>query len=352
MDTPASSSPQLGFAGDNTAGASPQILAALLHANEGQAPAYGADDITLRVERRLAEIFEHEVDVLLVPTGTAANSLSLAALTPPWGSVLCHAHSHIANDECGAPQFYSGGARLALLDGAASKLDPGQLAHEAHRKAGDVHSMPPACVSITQATETGSVYSLDEIQAIGAICRDAGLPLHMDGARFANALVSLGCTPAEMTWKAGVAALSFGATKNGVLGAEAIVLFEPGRATELAYRRKRGGHLFSKMRLLSAQMEAYLADDLWLDNARQANAMAARLAAGMDGLPGVALQGPVQANILFCQLPAAAIDGLLAQGFRFYHDRWGPGVARLVTSFSTREQDVDHFLAALRALAR
>ncbi|KOQ42000.1 threonine aldolase, partial [Achromobacter xylosoxidans] len=211
---------------------------------------------------------------------------------------------------------------------------------------------PPACVSITQATETGSVYSLDEIQAIGAICRGAGLPLHMDGARFANALVSLGCTPAEMTWKAGVAALSFGATKNGVLGAEAIVLFESGRATELAYRRKRGGHLFSKMRLLSAQMEAYLADDLWLDNARQANAMAARLAAGMDGLPGVALQGPVQANILFCQLPAAAIDGLLAQGFRFYHDRWGPGVARLVTSFSTREQDVDHFLAALRALAR
>lgn len=174
----------------------------------------------------------------------------------------------------------------------------------------------------------------------------------MDGARFANALVSLGCTPAEMTWKAGVAALSFGATKNGVLGAEAIVLFEPGRATELAYRRKRGGHLFSKMRLLSAQMEAYLADDLWLRNARQANAMAARLAAGMAGLPGVELQGPAEANILFCRLPAAAIDGLLAQGFRFYHDRWGPGVARLVTSFSTREADVDHFLAALRAQLR
>ncbi|WP_373744640.1 threonine aldolase family protein, partial [Achromobacter insuavis] len=274
MDTPASLSPQLGFASDNTAGASPQILAALLRANEGQAAAYGADDITLRVERRLAEIFERDVDVLLVPTGTAANSLALAALTPPWGSVLCHAHSHIANDECGAPQFYSGGARLALLDGAASKLDPARLAVEARRKAGDVHSMPPACVSITQATETGSVYTLDEIQALGAVCRDAGLPLHMDGARFANALVSLGCTPAEMTWKAGVAALSFGATKNGVLGAEAIVLFEPGRATELAYRRKRGGHLFSKMRLLSAQMEAYLADDLWLANARQANAMA------------------------------------------------------------------------------
>ncbi|WP_238923877.1 threonine aldolase family protein [Achromobacter ruhlandii] len=352
MDTPAAASPQQGFASDNTAGASPQILAALLRANEGQAPAYGADDITLRVERRLAEIFEREVDVLLVPTGTAANSLALAALTPPWGSVLCHAHSHIANDECGAPQFYSGGARLALLEGAASKLDPAQLAVEARRKAGDVHSMPPACVSITQATEAGSVYTRDEITAIGDVCREAGLPLHMDGARFANALVSLGCTPAEMTWKAGVAALSFGATKNGVLGAEAIVLFEPGRAAELAYRRKRGGHLFSKMRLLSAQMEAYLAHDLWLDNARQANAMAARLAAGMANLPGVELQGPVEANILFCRLPIATIDGLLAQGFRFYHDRWGPGVARLVTSFTTHEQDVDHFLAALRALVR
>ncbi|KAG1446091.1 hypothetical protein G6F57_017411 [Rhizopus arrhizus] len=171
----------------------------------------------------------------------------------------------------------------------------------------------------------------------------------MDGARFANALVSLNCTPAEMTWKAGVEVLSFGATKNGVLGAEAIVLFNPERARELEFRRKRGGHLFSKMRLLSAQLEAYLDNDLWLRNARQANAMAARLAAGMQGLPGVALQGTVDANILFCQLPAQAIEGLLADGFRFYHDRWGPGVVRLVTSFATQEQDVDHFLSALRA---
>ena len=349
MDTPTQSPPQLGFSSDNIAGASPQVLDALLRANEGQAQPYGADDGSLRVAQQLSEIFEREVDVLLVPTGTAANSLALSALTPPWGSVLCHAQSHIANDECGAPQFFTAGARLTLLDGEAAKIDPAQLAVEARRKVGDVHSMQPACVSITQATETGSVYGLDEIAAISSICRDAGLPLHMDGARFANALVSLGCTPAEMTWKAGVTALSFGATKNGVLGAEAIVLFDRGLATELAYRRKRGGHLFSKMRLLSAQMEAYLDDDLWLRNARQANAMAARLAAGMSGLPGVQTQGPVQANILFCRLPAAAIDGLLAQGFRFYHDRWGPGVVRLVTSFATREQDVDHFLAALRA---
>lgn len=340
---------QTGFSSDNIAGASPEVMDALLRANAGQAQPYGADDGTLRVQRKLADIFEHDVEVLLVPTGTAANALSLAAMTPPWGAVLCHAQSHIANDECGAPEFYTNGARLMLLDGDAAKIDPEQLAVEARRKVGDVHSLQPSCVSITQATETGSVYTQDEIRSIGDICRAAGLPLHMDGARFANALVSLGCTPAEMTWKAGVEALSFGATKNGVLGAEAIVLFNPARARELAFRRKRGGHLFSKMRLLSAQLEAYLDDELWLKNARQANAMAARLAAGMQGLPGVALQGPVDANILFCQFPAHAINGLLEQGFRFYHDRWSAGVVRLVTSFATQTQDVDHFLSALRA---
>nr|WP_220805668.1 low specificity L-threonine aldolase [Achromobacter sp. UMC46] len=340
---------QQGFSSDNIAGASPEVFEALMRAGAGQAPAYGADDGTLRVQRKLADIFEHDVDVLLVPTGTAANSISLAALTPPWGAVLCHAQAHIANDECGAPEFYTHGARLKLLGGEAAKIDPAELAVEARRKVGDVHSVQPSCVSITQATETGGVYMLDELNAIGAVCRDARLPLHMDGARFANALVSLDCTPAEMTWKAGVEILSFGATKNGVLGAEAIVLFNPDRARELEFRRKRGGHLFSKMRLLSAQLEAYLDNDLWLRNARQANAMAARLAAGMQGLPGVTLQGTADANILFCQLPAAAIEGLLADGFRFYHDRWGPGVVRLVTSFATQAQDVDHFLSALRA---
>ena len=340
---------QQGFSSDNIAGASPEVFDALMHAGAGQAPAYGTDDGTLRVQRKLADIFEHEVDVLLVPTGTAANAISLAALTPPWGAVLCHAQAHIANDECGAPEFYTHGARLKLLGGESAKIDPAELAIEARRKVGDVHSVQPSCVSITQATETGAVYTQDEINAIGDVCRDAGLPLHMDGARFANALVSLACTPAEMTWKAGVEILSFGATKNGVLGAEAIVVFNPDRARELEFRRKRGGHLFSKMRLLSAQLEAYLDGDLWLRNARQANAMTARLAAGMQGLPGVTLQGTADANILFCQLPAHAIEGLLADGFRFYHDRWGPGVVRLVTSFATQAHDVDHFLSALRA---
>ena len=247
MHTPASpDAPQMGFSSDNIAGASPEILAALAAACHGQAQPYGADEGSAQVRRQLADIFEREVDVLLVPTGTAANSLSLSALTPPWGSVLCHAQSHIANDECGAPEFFTGGARLTLLGGADAKIDPAQLAVEARRKAGDVHSMQPSCVSVTQATETGGVYTLDELRAIGAVCRDAGLPLHMDGARFANALVSLDCSPAEMTWKAGVTALSFGATKNGALGVEAIVLFDPAPAKALAFRRKRGGHLFPR----------------------------------------------------------------------------------------------------------
>ena len=349
MHTPASpDAPQMGFSSDNIAGASPEILAALAAACHGQAQPYGADEGSAQVRRQLADIFEREVDVLLVPTGTAANSLSLSALTPPWGSVLCHAQSHIANDECGAPGVLYR-RRAPDAAGRRRRQDrPRPAGSRGAPQGGDVHSMQPSCVSVTQATETGGVYTLDELRAIGAVCRDAGLPLHMDGARFANALVSLDCSPAEMTWKAGVTALSFGATKNGALGVEAIVLFDPAPAKALAFRRKRGGHLFSKMRLLSAQMQAYLDGDLWLRNA-QANAMARRLAAGMEGLPGVALQGRADANILFCRLPAAAIDSLLAQGFGFYHDRWGPGIVRLVTSFATREQDVDHFLSALRA---
>lgn len=342
--------PQSGFTSDNIAGASPEILAAIVKCNAGQAGPYGADDATKRVEQKLGDLFEKEVGVFLVPTGSAANALCLSVLTPPWGAVLCHPQSHIANDECGAPEFYTGGAKLIAVDGARAKIDPARLRQEAKRRTGDVHTVQPACVSITQATETGSVYSVDEIKEIGEICRGAGLRLHMDGARFANALVSLGATPAELTWKAGVDALSFGATKNGVLAAEAIVLFDPSLATELAYRRKRGGHLFSKMRLLSAQMEAYLENDLWLKNARQANAMARRLETGLGAIPEVKLLGAAEANILFCRMPQAAIEDLLAQGFRFYHDRWGPGIIRLVTSFATTPDDVDKFISAIARL--
>jgi len=343
---------QQGFTSDNIAGASPQVIAAITAAcSSGQSQPYGADDATRSVEEKLSALFEKEVSVFLVPTGSAANALCLSVLTPPWGHVFCHPESHINNDECGAPEFFTNGAKLVMIDGNSAKVDPTLLAQQARRKVGDVHSTQPACVSITQATEVGSVYSVAEIGAIGQVCRDAGLRLHMDGSRFANALVSVGCTPAQMTWKAGVDALSFGATKNGVLAVEAIVLFDTALAAEMGYQRKRGGHLFSKMRLLSAQMEAYLDNDLWLDNARQANAMAARLEAGLSTIDGVILQGKAQANILFCQLPQTIIDGLLALGFRFYHERWGQGVVRLVTSFATTAADVDHFIEAAKRLS-
>jgi threonine aldolase len=338
------------FASDNVVGASPEILSALAAANASAQPSYGADEYSQRVERRLRDIFETDLDVLLVATGSAANALSLAAVTPPWGGVLCHEESHINNDECGAPEFYSGG-KLLTLGGAAAKLDPAVLRTHSLAKMGDVHCTQPTCVSISQVTELGSVYSLDELHAVGAVCRERKLRLHMDGARFANALVALSCTPAEMTWKAGVDLLSFGATKNGALGAEAIVVFDRALTQELAYRRKRGGHLLSKMRLIAAQMDAYLADDLWLRNAHHANTMAQRLAAGLRGLPGIVVHDDGDANILFCKLPKAVNDGLHAQGFHFYGDRWEPGVVRLVTSFATKADDVDAFIAAARHLS-
>lgn len=340
--------PALGFSSDNIAGASPEVIEAIAASNVGQAAPYGADEITARVERKFSELFEREVSVLLVPTGTAANALCLAAVTPPWGSVLCHPSSHVNNDECGAPEFFTGAAKLVPVDGPSAKIGIEALRAAARMKVGDVHSVQPSCVSITQATEVGSVYSVDEIAAIGDVCKSASLRLHMDGSRFANALVALGCTPAEMTWKAGVDALSFGATKNGVPAAEAIVLFDTALARELAFRRKRAGHLFSKMRFLSAQIDAYLRDDLWLRNARQANAMARRLMLGLQAFTCIEVQGEPQANILFCRLPSALIDALLAQGFTFYRDRWGPGVVRLVTSFATTSADVDHFLDSVR----
>jgi threonine aldolase len=350
--TSSNRAPALGFTSDNIAGASPEVIEALVAASTGQANPYGADPYTASVERRLCEIFEREVDVLLVPTGTAANALCLSAMTPPWGNIYCHASSHINNDECGAPAFYTAGAKLVSVDGPAAKMDPAKLLEAARAKVGDVHSTQPACASITQATEEGSVYTLGEIEAIGDACKAANIRLHMDGSRFANALVSQGCTPAEMTWKAGVHALSLGATKNGVLAAEAIVLFDRSLASELAFRRKRAGHLFSKMRFLAAQIDAYLKDDLWLRNARQANAAALKLTQGLAELDGVEILGAPTANIVFCKLPESMIKALLDAGFRFYHDRWGQGIVRFVTAFSTTFEDVEHLLERARAVGR
>ncbi|MEM7173578.1 MAG: beta-eliminating lyase-related protein, partial [Pseudomonadota bacterium] len=282
-----------------------------------------------------------------------ANVLALSVLTPPYGAIYCHELSHIHVDECGGPEFYSGGAKLIPMPGDGAKITAQDLEGVlAQAGAGDVHSPQPAAVSLSQESELGTLYSLDELAEISEIAMAHHLAFHMDGARFANAVAALGCRPAEMTWKAGVDVLSFGASKNGALGVEAVVFFRPDGVKDFEYRRKRGGHLFSKMRYLTAQLEAYLADDLWLRNARHANAMAARLAEGLAVLPGVSLRYPVQANELFPQLPLTMVTGLRERGFRFY-DAGPPerGWIRLVTAFNTAPEDIEAFLQAAAGLA-
>jgi threonine aldolase len=338
------------FASDNTAGGAPAILAAVMLATFGQEPPYGTDSWTSSARRRFSEIFDRDVDVLPVSTGSAANALSLATLTPPWGGVLCHRDSHINNDECGAPEFFTGGAKLIALGGENAKIDADELQAAVHRKVGDVHSVQPSVLSLTQATETGAVYAPAEIRHLAGIAKHAGLRVHMDGARFANALAALDCDPAEVTWRAGVELLSFGATKNGAITADAIVVFDNSITTELSFRAKRAGQLAAKMRFAAAQLDAYLAGDLWLANARHANAMTARLAAGLRSIPGTRLAGTPQVNIVFCRLHQQVIDGLLDEGYRFYHGRWEPGVVRFVTSFATAAHDVDELIHAVRRL--
>ncbi len=339
----------MNFSSDNAAGVSPQIMAALTAANEGHAMAYGDDSITRAAEAAFTELFERELAVFPVATGTAANALALSALTPPWGQIYCHRNAHIEEDEAGAPELFSGGAKLALLDGDHGKIALETLADTiAAAGFGVQHHSQPSALSLTQATEAGTVYQPRETAALAAIAHEAGLAVHMDGARFANALVHLGCRPAEATWKAGVDVLSFGATKNGAMAAEAVIFFDPDAAADFLYRRKRGGHLFSKMRYLSAQLVAYLRDGHWLQNAGHANACAATLSQGLAALTGAHLVHPVQANEIFVHLPGAVLAALEAGGVGFH--RWGPaetadgGQARFVCAFNTEPGDVDRAL--------
>ncbi len=340
----------MNFCSDNTAGAAPEIMAALADANAGQATSYGDDDLTGRLAERFGEVFETDVAVFPVATGTAANALALAAMAPPFGAIYCHREAHIAVDECGAPEFYSGGAKLVPLDGANGKLDAEGLAGVlAGAGAGVVHHVQPAALSLTQQTECGTVYGVDEVAALCEVARGHGIGAHMDGARFANALVHLGCAPADVTWRAGVEVLSFGATKNGALAAEAIVVFKPELARELGYRRKRAGHLLSKMRFVSAQLDAYLDGGLWLRNAGHANRLAAVLAQGMASVAGAELIYPVEGNQVFVRLGEPVIAALLADGFAFH--RWGgegDATVRLVTAFNTAEEDVAAIVDAAR----
>ena len=340
----------MNFCSDNVTGAAPEILAALAAANGGALASYGADRLTERVETRLKEIFETDLAAFPVATGTAANALSLSLLAPSWGAIYCHQDAHVAIDECGAPEFYTGGAKLVDLPGEHGKLTAAQLAEVLARSGkGVVHHAQAAAISLTQATESGTAYRLEEVAAIAELARKYGLGLHMDGARFANALVFLDASPADITWRAGVDILSFGATKNGALAAEAVVIFDKKRAEEFAFRRKRAGHLFSKMRFLSAQLDAYLEGGLWLKTARHANAMAKRLAEGLMAVPGATFAHPVEANEIFVDLPETAIRGLIADGFQFY--RWlgeDKTLLRLVTAHDTKETDVTAFIASAK----
>ncbi|ATG40366.1 threonine aldolase family protein [Phaeobacter piscinae] len=342
------------FASDNSGPANPEILAALNAANTGYAMGYGADEEMAKVTARIREIFEApEAAVYLVATGTAANVLALSTLSQPWQTLFCSAPAHINMDECNAPEFYTGGAKLTLVT-AADKMTPANLraAIEGEETRG-VHGPQRGPVSITQVTEFGTVYTVDELAALGDVVTSYGLAMHLDGARFTNALVSLGCSPAEMTWKAGVDAVSFGGTKNGCMGVEAVIFFDPAKAQEFEYRRKRGAHLFSKHRYLSAQMLAYLTDDLWLRNARAANAKAARLATGLRNA-GAHFSHEPQANMIFATLPRATHQRLFDAG-AVYHlwDGTLDGAAkeeltaRFVCDWSIGDDQIDAFLALL-----
>ncbi len=345
------------FKSDNVTPACDAIMAAIQAANSGSAPSYGGDEFTLGLQTLASEVFGREVAIYPVTTGTAANALALSEITPPYGAVYCHHAAHIVTDECGAPEFFTGGAKMIGFPSADGKISADQLA-SAIAFADDmgVHHVKPGALSLSQATEWGTVYERQEVSALTAVARQHGLPVHMDGARFANAMVHLGCTPAEATWQLGVDVLSLGATKNGALCAEAVVFFDPARARDFERRRKRAGHLWSKLRFVSAQLLSYLENGLWLANARHANAMASHLAEGLRSVPGASVLQTVDANEVFVALPEASVAALEQQGFEFY--RWPlstppTGVAiRLVTSYATPQAHVDAFLAAARASAR
>jgi threonine aldolase len=332
------------FYSDNTAAAAPEVMAAIQQANRGMARAYGADEWSSRLDAAFSSYFEHPVRAFAVATGTAANALALATLTPQYGEILASASSHIVHDECGAVELQSGGARVTRLPATDGVLDAGALADWLNDNPVSVHSVQPAAVSITQPTECGTVYAPSQIQAIATVCRRHGLGLHMDGARFANALAALDCRPAEITWKAGVDVLSFGTTKNGALGAEAVVFFDAAGVRDFELRRKRGAHLFSKMRYLSAQLLSCVEGSFFLDGATRANRLAARIGAAA----GVHLLYPVQANAVFIRCPPGARESLRARGFGFYD--WGAPReqgARFVVSWDQPEADVTALCEAL-----
>ncbi|WP_106640591.1 threonine aldolase family protein [Allosphingosinicella vermicomposti] len=332
------------FFSDNAAAACPEVMDAL-HAANHHDTAYDGDALSQKLDAAFSDLFETHAKALWVSTGTAANSLALAALCPPYGGILCHRDAHIQNDECGAPEFFTNGAKLILGEGEGAKLSADTVAAMLERVPDGVHWIQPKALSITNATEYGLAYTPDEVAALGAIAKDRKLGFHMDGARFANAVATLGCTPAEITWKGGVDVLSFGFVKNGGMSAEALIFFgHEAEARATLYRRKRAGHLLSKGRYMAAQILAMLKDDVWLRNARASNAGATRLAKAAEGR----LVHPVEANELFLKVSQEEAAGLRAKGFDFYN--WAPGEIRLVVSWDQRPEDIEALAAAIEAL--
>ena len=331
------------FASDNVAGACPEVLDAVIKANEGDSTPYGNDQISTELQDKFSEIFEKEVIVFPTASGTAANALALSTMTPSFGNIYCHKLSHINTDECGAPEFYTGGGKLVTLQGVKGKITANEL-DESITGAGIVHHTQPSSVSITQVCETGEVYQLDEIKKISDVTHKHNLNMHMDGARFANALVSLDCSPAEMTWKSGIDVLSFGATKNGCLAAEAIIFFKPELVGNLPFLMKRAGHLLSKMSFVSAQLDAYITNEVWLRNAKHANAMGKKLSQGLDQHKNIELAYPTDANEIFVKIPKDIIDQLNSEGYTINDDEWDGKAVRLVTAWNTNLSDIETFL--------
>jgi len=345
----------MNFASDNVYGVDPRIMQAMVDVNHGTDVSYCHDDGANIAESRLSEIFEKAVKAFLVVNGTGANSLALSAMCPPFGGILAHETSHINTDECNAPELLTGGAKLITLAGAGGKITPSAIEARLKYFVHGEHGAKISALSITNATELGTVYTPTEIRALADCVKPKGMKMHMDGARFANALVGLGCTPAEMTWKAGVDVLSFGGTKNGGMLLEAVVFFDTSLADDFLYRRKRAGQLISKSRFMSAQMNAYLRDDVWLANAKRANELAQNLAKGMQQSNRVRLSNPVQANEVFAIMPRPMFDALQAAGAHFYD--WPiDGLTddevhcRFVLSFATPEADVDRFVSLIKAI--
>jgi threonine aldolase len=335
------------FASDNVTGACPEVMDAVVAANSGIATSYGDDEWSSRLQTKLSEIFETDVEVFLAVSGTASNALALSALAPVFGKIYCHELSHINTDECGAPEFFTGGAKLIPMRSSNGRIKANELA-ETIRGSGNVHVTQPSVVSITQSCETGTVYQLDEIKAISKIARKHKMSVHMDGARFANALASLDVSPAEMTWKSGVDVLTLGGTKNGCLAAEAIIFFKPDMVGNFPYLHKRSGQLLSKMRFISSQLEAYVTDDLWIRNAQHSNSMAKILSEGLNAFSNIELAYPTQSNEVFVNLPRELIEYLNNAGYDINEEELDGKAVRFVTAWNSELKDVDRLLEVIK----